>query len=121
MKKQTKMACLILAFAAIVSGCKKNDTINSDSGILSKSKGQLSAGDGKWDLLGYGVDVTGDLLDASSISDVAIFDMPRFELDYRNRLDSYGTTENSQEFYGGASALDYVKDVSKKKEFKSGW
>ncbi|AOM78808.1 MAC/perforin domain-containing protein [Pedobacter steynii] len=120
MKKQTKMACLILAFAAIVSGCKKNDTINSDSGILSKSKGQLSAGDGKWDLLGYGVDVTGDLLDASSISDVAIFDMPRFELDYRNRLDSYGTTENSQEFYGGASALDYVKDVSKKKNFKVG-
>lgn len=120
MKKKTKITCLILAFAAIVSSCKKNESQNSDSGILSKKNSQLSAADGKWDLLGYGVDVTGDLLDASSISDVSIFDMQRFELDWRSRLDTYATTENTQDYYIGASALDYVKEASKKKNFKVG-
>lgn len=116
MKKQTKMACLILAFAAVISGCKKNEMPGSGSGVSVK-KSINSGGDGKWDLLGYGLDVTRDLLDPSGVSDVAIFDMARFENDFRSRIDVNGTTEGTEKYYSGASAMDYMKDVSKQNSF----
>jgi len=114
MRKQTKMAYLILAFVAIVSGCKKNEISKSGSDVSVKSSVN-SAGDGKWDVLGYGLDVTRDLLDISSVSDVSIFDMKRIETDLLSKIDVNTTTEGTEKYYGGYSALDYLKDITTKK------
>jgi len=118
MKKQTKVAYIILALATLIGSCKKNEKLLPDSDATLKINNAIaSGGDGKWDLLGYGLDATGDMLNSSSISDVSVFDMARFENDFRNKIDVNTTTEGTEQYYGGASALDYLKDVTAKKSF----
>lgn len=95
--------------------CKRQDDISP-----SKNGGKtqtLSAGDGVWDRLGYGLDVTGDILRLNTTSDSPIFDVKRFANDNPTRIDVSTTTEGTEQYYGGASAVDYVKDVSTKKSF----
>ncbi|PTS95922.1 hypothetical protein DBR11_20225 [Pedobacter sp. HMWF019] len=123
MKKQTKIACILWASMVIVCGCKKSDALKSDSEVLSKGNSKLSGGDEKWDLLGFGLDVTKDLLAPSSVSDVSIFDMRKFEQDFLDRIDAKinvtRTSEGSDEYYGGASAWDYIRDINNKRSFDS--
>lgn len=117
MKKQTKMACVILAFAAILGGCKKSDALKSDSEILSKGNSKLVAGDAKWDLLGHGYDVTGELFERENASKVSIIDVNRFYADYPNRIPTPTDTKGGYRVYYGATAYDYVNDVNKKQTF----
>lgn len=120
MKKQTKMACLVLALAAILSSCKKNENLKSNSEVSSKGS-KLVLGDEKWDRLGYGLDVTEDMMSMSSLSDVPILDMERFENDFRNvitaKIEVNPSTEGYDRSFSGATAYDYVRDVSKKFSF----
>lgn len=115
------MGLVILAFAAILGGCKKSDALKSDSEILSKGNSKLSGGDEKWDLLGFGLDVTKDLLAPSSVSDVSIFDMKKFEQDFLDRIDAKinitRTSESSEQYYSGAPAWDYIRDINNKRSF----
>ena len=98
--------------------CKRqNDILPAKTNVPDGKLQTRSGGDGKWDLLGYGLDVTGDLLNASSVSDAPIFDMTRFTTDYLSRIDVNTTTEGSEQYYGGATAWDYMRDVSSKKSF----
>ncbi|PTS99769.1 hypothetical protein DBR11_11580, partial [Pedobacter sp. HMWF019] len=91
--------------------------LKSDSEILSKGNSKLSGGDGKWDLLGYGLDATGDMLDLASVSDAPIIDVEKFDNDYHTRIDLNGTIEGTFGLYVGYSALDYLNDVSNTKSF----
>lgn len=124
MKKQSKMICLAVAFLALLNGCKKSETLQSGANVITKKNSNLFAGDEKWDLLGFGLDVTADLLDEkNSISDVSIFDMKKFEQDFLDRIDakiniSY-TSDGGGQYYGGASALDYTIDIHNKTSFDS--
>lgn len=71
--------------------CKRQDDISP-----SKNGGKtqtLSAGDGVWDRLGYGLDVTGDILRLNTTSDSPIFDVKRFANDNPTRIDVSTTTE----------------------------
>nr|WP_121269745.1 MAC/perforin domain-containing protein [Pedobacter schmidteae] len=122
MKKNLKFACLVVGVTALMTSCKKKEPIDSSMKVQSMVNSKASAGDGKWDRLGYGVDVTKDLLGQNTVSDVGIFDLVQFEQDYApdRYLSKSTTTSGSHEFYAGASALDYVKDVNTKKRFAFG-
>lgn len=117
MKKQTKTAFLIMALAAMFSACKKNDTLNSDAGILSKDNSTLIAGDGKWDLLGHGFDITGELFERKNTSKVSIINVDQFFADYPTRIPTPTDTKGDYNVYYGATAYDYVKDVNNKQTF----
>lgn len=116
-----KKVLLVLALMTVLWSCKKNDDqkepLKQDVGT-SKNKAQVRwAADGKWDLLGFGYDVTGDVLNAESASDAPIIDMVSFERDYLQRIGYSNTGSGSQDFYAGVSASDYLKDVIKKRSW----
>lgn len=117
MKKQMKKVAMILVVTGTIISCKKIETIQSSANSDLKIKTTASGGDGKWDLLGYGLDASGDILNPNSISDAPIFDMARFENDFRSRMDVNTTTEGTEKYFGGASAYEYLKDVSTSRSF----
>ena len=70
------------------------------------------AGDEKYDVLGYGYDVTGEYLHPLSVRN-PVLDMVKYEKDYSERL-QYGTSSYGfDQMYYGYSAVDYTKDISK--------
>jgi hypothetical protein len=100
--------------------CKRQNDISPAKNNTPATDGKLqtrSVGDGKWDLLGYGLDVTGDLVNPSSVSDAPIFDMTRFSTDYLSRIDVGSTGSGVDHFYSGVTAADYMNDVSTQKSF----
>ncbi|MBB5397102.1 MAC/perforin domain-containing protein [Mucilaginibacter sp. AK015] len=109
------MVAILILFNIIA--CKKEDSQSPDTNVIPQKIKIQSASDGKWDLLGYGIDVTGDMLDPNSISDAAIFDVNKFSTDYLNRIDIGNTGSGVNKYYSGATALDYMKDVSNGKSF----
>ena len=114
-----KKVLLVLSLMTVLWSCKKSDDqTGSLKSNLESSKNKATvkwAGDGKWDLLGFGYDITGDVLNGESASDAPIIDMARFERDYLQRLGSSNTGSGTQDFYVGVSALDYLKDVVKRR------
>jgi hypothetical protein len=100
-----------------IASCKKDISKSPDTNVIPTKLETHSGGDGMWDLLGYGLDVTGDMLNSSSISDAPIFDMNRFATDYLSRTNVTTTITGVNYIYAGATALDYMKDVYKLKSF----
>lgn len=117
MKKSKKATLFLLLCATVLASCKKETNSHTETAVTKIHKGTLSGGDGKWDLLGYGLDVTGNLLDASSVSDAPVFDMKRFETDYLNRIDVNTTTEGSNRYISGLSATEFTKEVNNQLSF----
>lgn len=117
MTKKRRGACIMLAFITVLSSCKKNEKLDNLTDTNLKANTLASGGDGKWDLLGYGLDVTGDLYDANSISDASIIDVEKFAKDYVSRVDVNRTGSGKDNYYGGVSAFDYLKEVNKSKSF----
>ncbi|MBO9676161.1 MAG: hypothetical protein J7577_22165 [Sphingobacteriaceae bacterium] len=115
-----KIICLLCLVTAAFSSCKK-DEITEEQKLGANHKNLASAGDEKWDILGYGLDVTGDLLSSDSKSDVSILDMQRFENDFRDRItakiDVDKSTVGTTIINSGYSAYDYLKDVSNTRSF----
>lgn len=113
MKKQTKTACVILAFAAILGGCKKSDALKSDSEVLSKAYGKLSAGDNEYDLLGYGYDLTQEYAHYES-GRFKVIDIEKLKRNQPDRVEKsigvyqYSTVE------AGANSYDYSLSLSSK-------
>lgn len=122
--KRINLIYTLIASTLLLTNCKKN-SLPTETLPNNNSKNQASGGDGKWDLLGYGLKATGDLLDKGSISDVSIIDMDRFENDFKNKYDNTKvdgidvntSTEGSEDLFFGSSAYDYAKDISRKKSF----
>ncbi|MBT2559662.1 hypothetical protein J7E50_17200 [Pedobacter sp. ISL-68] len=111
-----QIICLLCVITAAFSGCKKNE-LAEEKGLTGNHKNLAIAGDEKWDLLGYGYDMTGDPLALENASDATVIDMKRFEIDYFNRINTPTTTEGKQYYYYGATAYEYLKDVIKERNF----
>jgi len=107
---------MVCALTSILSSCKK-DRFAEEKGLNNNHNSLAVAGDGKWDLLGYGYDITGDYLALESASKAPILDMVRFEKDYRNRINNPTTGTGDHQSYYGATAHEYVKDVNNKRKF----
>jgi len=112
-----KKTLFFLLIITTLWSCKRQSDITPSSTQKGGKLQTLSGGDGKWDVLGYGLDVTDDLLDITSVSDAPIFDMTRFANDYPSRINVITTTEGSENYYSGVTAYDYLKDVTKKTSF----
>lgn len=115
-----KKPLLFLVIVTMLWSCKRQNDLQPTNNATSKNNGKLqtrSLGDGKWDALGYGLDVTRDLLDINSVSDAPIFDMNRFAVDYPSRINVITTTEGSENYFSGATAYDYLKDITTKQSF----
>lgn len=122
--KRINFIYTLIVSTMLLTNCKKNET-SQDKLLNNNSEKQASGGDGKWDLLGYGLNATRDLLDKGSISDVSIIDINKFENDFKNKYDNTkvdgidvnSSTEGSEDLFFGSSAYDYAKEISKKKSF----
>lgn len=111
-----QIICLLCMVTAAFSSCKKNERVE-EKGLTGNHKSLAIAGDEKWDLLGYGYDMTGDPLALQNASDAPVIDMKSFERDYFNRINTPTTTEGKQYYYYGATANEYLKDVIKERNF----
>lgn len=69
------------------------------------------AGDEKYDVLGFGYDVTGEYLHPMSVKN-PVLDIEKYEKDNKGRL-IYGTSSfGFDRMYYGYSSSDYTKDVT---------
>jgi len=115
-----KFTLFAIASMLSVAGCKKEMSPSPEENVTPSKFKTLSASDGKYDLLGYGLNVTGDMLDRNSVSDAPIINMEQFANDYLYRLDIGNTGSGVNHYYLGATALEYIKDVSDSKSFNAG-
>lgn len=110
MKRNKLIGALVLSIA-LLTNCSKIDT-STDSLLNNNSKNQASGGDRDFDLLGYGIDITGNMSELGSHSDIGIIDMNIFRIDEKKWIDKNTTTEGYDNAYYGVTASDYSKEVS---------
>lgn len=111
-----KIICLLCVITAAFSSCKKNE-LEEEKSLILNHKNLAVAGDGKWDLLGHGYDVTGELFERKNTSKVSIIDIDRFYAAYPTRIVTPTDTKGGYNVYYGANAYDYVNEVNKKQTF----
>jgi len=97
---------------AICYSCSELDdfpsTPSSESSLLSTTR---TAGDEKYDVVGYGYDVTGEYLHPLSVRN-PVLNIAKYEQDYFERL-QYGTSSFGYDrMYYGYSSSDYIKDIT---------
>ena len=111
-----KILCMLCVITAAFSSCKKSE-LAEEQGLSNNRNNLAVAGDGKWDLLGHGYDVTGELFERKNTSKVSIIDVNRFYTDYSTRIVTPTDTKGGYNVYYGANAYDYVNEVNKKQTF----
>lgn len=105
----------IVLCLSMMTGCaKRNDLPDTDHKKKSDVKTEL-AGDGRFDLLGYGYNVTGEYANAVSAAN-AVLDIAKLESEHPEKLIMENT--RSQEYVEeyGENALQYSKKMSTKVE-----
>lgn len=99
-----------------IIGCTKyNETVTSDTDeILPLSR---MAGDGAYDVLGFGYDVIGEYLSPKSIKD-AVIDINKLKNDHLGLLYSNSTTTGYNKYKYGYDSKDYLKDITTEYKMK---
>lgn len=122
--KRINLIYTLIASTMLLTNCKKNE-ISQDKLLNNNSEKKASGADGKWDVLGYGIDVTQDMLITSSMSDVSILDIDQFEVDFKdknnsnkvNGIEVNSVVEGSYDIFTGFSAYEHTTNISNKKSF----
>lgn len=114
--KRINFIYTLIVSTVFLTNCKKNE-VSQEKLLNNNSSNTAVAGDGKWDLLGYGYDVTGEYLHLSSASKAPVLDMDRIELEHRNKLNNPSTTEGGENYFYGANASKFIEDINIKKTF----
>lgn len=104
-----KKIYLLFSLLLTVFSCSEMDELIPES-TQSKATTRLS-GDGEYDVLGMGYDVTGEYLHPLSVCN-PIIDIQKYKKDYPNRLVTGTPSFGYDQFYYGYSSSDYVKDVT---------
>lgn len=109
MKKNYWLLGLILA---ICYSCSEFDDFPvepiTESSLHSTTR---AAGDEKYDVVGYGYDVTSEYLHPLSVKS-AVLDIEKYKKDYSGRLESGTASYGYDRMYYGYSSADYVKDIT---------
>ncbi|WP_143307493.1 MAC/perforin domain-containing protein [Chitinophaga vietnamensis] len=114
-----KLSLVIWLTAMFSYSCQKNSTDNPYPQKEKKAKTE-SAGDGKYDVFGYGYDVTGEFGNATSAG-FQIIDIEKLKRDHPDLIqEEYPRSQEYLEEYG-ADANDYSKKVSTKVEATTGF
>lgn len=101
----------ILTISLLLSICSCTEfEFITENGSVQNPNTTRSAGDGEYDVLGYGYDVTGEYLHPMSVRN-PVLDIERYKQNYRNRLITGSTSFGFDQAYYGYSASDYVKNI----------
>ncbi|MDM1293487.1 hypothetical protein HX021_04160 [Sphingobacterium sp. N143] len=114
--KRINLIYTLIASTLLLTNCKKNE-ISQEKLLNNNSKKTAVAADGKWDLLGYGYDVTGEYLHLKSASTLPVIDMTKIENEKPNKIYAPTTTEGSENYFYGANASKFIEDINIKKTF----
>ncbi|WP_316826676.1 MAC/perforin domain-containing protein [Pedobacter miscanthi] len=107
-----KIICLLCVLTAAFSSCKKNE-LAEEKTLTNRHNMQASAGDGVWDLLGYGYDVTGEYAN-SSASKFSVIDVVKLKADYFDRVEKDEASRKYGEVIGGENAASYLSNLTDK-------
>ena len=93
----------------ILSGCADEDIIERNSPSFPQSVNTRSAGDGVYDILGYGYDITGPYLDTMS-SRAIVFDTNK--LLEKGLITPYKLEESRFRYSSGKDVIDFTTNMS---------
>ena len=93
----------------ILSGCADEDIIERNSPSFPQSVNTRSAGDGVYDILGYGSDITGPYLDTKS-SRAIVFDTNK--LLEKGLITPYKLEESRFRYSSGKDVIDFTTNMS---------
>lgn len=93
----------------ILSGCADEDIIECNSPSFPQSVNTRSAGDGVYDILGYGYDITGPYLDTKS-SRAIVFDTNK--LLEKGLITPYKLEESRFRYSSGKDVIDFTTNMS---------
>lgn len=93
----------------ILSGCADEDIIERNSPSFPQSVNTRSAGDGVYDILGYGYDITGSYLDTKS-SRAIVFDTNK--LLEKGLITPYKLEESRFRYSSGKDVIDFTTNMS---------
>ena len=112
-----KKILFFLFCASTLAACTKDfSNLTSNHKTVPTTR---SGGDNKFDVLGWGYDVTEDYLNPTSVRGQVI-DIEKYEREFPNRLITHTNSWGSDFFCYGATAEDYLKEVTKKSNMKGG-
>ncbi|WP_158500316.1 MAC/perforin domain-containing protein [Sphingobacterium sp. ML3W] len=122
--KRINLICTLIASTLLLTNCQKKE-VSDETLLNNNSKNQASGADGEWDVLGYGIDATANMLETNSMSDVSIINIYQYANDFKdkndpNKVKVTGISVNrvgggSYDIFTGYSAHDYSNDVNTKK------
>ena len=108
----------VLSLTVILCSCKKN--LNTDnSAPLPPPETLATAGDGAWDLLGFGYNVTGDY-GTSDASTFPVVDVARLVQEQPTYIIASGAETSTVLFEVGLNAEDYIKKITAKTKLRGG-
>lgn len=97
---------------AICYSCAELDDFPTDpTSEPSLNPTTRAAGDEKYDVLGYGYDVTGEYLHPLSVKS-AVLNVEKYKKDYPERLDPSSASYGHDRMYYGYSSADYIKNIT---------
>lgn len=118
---KTKLLFLLLITTVCtclcLTSCSEDDITVTDQ----TSNTELSlrmAGDGKWDILGFGYDITDEYLGERSYRNM-IINVEAFKKDYPNYIYDDATGGSATRLYGGSDCLDFLNDITVQTNFKN--
>jgi hypothetical protein len=111
---------LFVLFLLFITSCSKEKLVKSNPETVDGKAVVHAGGDERYDLLGYGYDMTGDFLENRNASDAPVIDMERFVRENPTRIDTPTSSEGDDKVYAGSTAYDYLKEVTKKSKVSAG-
>jgi len=120
-----KKLFILISSTLALFACTKNDSsrledVKLNPNLPQKKTGKpLSAGDGKWDLLGYGYDVTGQFANSESAT-WPIIDIDSLKKYHPTYVDESGAETGTHFFEVGQNASDLSQKITGKLDITGG-
>lgn len=112
--KKGIISCLLL-FSLF--SCSENEIFDAEENNSNLKYSTLMNGDGKYDVLGFSYDITGEYLDVDNAKKT-IIDIDAFVRDYPDRVYTYGVSKGDLIEYAGATAYELLEDIRTKNDIK---
>lgn len=117
-----KKLLYLLLVAGTVASCKKTEVEQTEKIFDKKSEVPvrlMSAGDGQWDLLGFGYDVTKDFANSNS-STYPIVDVEKLRLENITSVISSGAEASQNDFEVGENVEEFSRKITQKATLTGG-
>lgn len=112
-----KLFLFLSCTAVTISGCSDESIVETDSSLFPQSINTRTAGDGKYDVLGYGYDITEEYMGENSTK-LRILDVDAFVKDNKDRFDNPFMGIIDQRVFAGEDAYSFLKQIISDTNFK---